>query len=304
MIAGRIAPDVVVVHEGTKERVPGDLSPGAHPLACRHQAECMGWLDAAMHDACVASAGKAGRVAGSELVDYDRVADLYKVGRAMPDEALDRWGRAVRPHVPAGGQVRVADVGAGTGVFAAAWPAWGASEVVAVEVSAAMADHGRGVAPYVRGVAEALPLAAGSIEVVWVSTAFHHFADKAAAVAEIDRVLAPDGVVLIRTFLAERARQSYFRLFPGIDKALRVCPDVAWFAGWFDPAGFTVRHVEDLRDVETTHYEAADWVQRMRYADSMLTALTDDEVATGVRRLRAAPDDTAVLDLSLVVLRR
>ncbi len=36
----------------------------------------------------------------------------------------------------------------------------------------------------------------------------------------------------------------------------------------------------------------------------MLTALTDDEVATGVQRLRATPNEPAVLDLSLIVLRR
>jgi SAM-dependent methyltransferase len=246
---------------------------------------------------------QAARMAGSELVDYERVADLYKVGRAVPGEVLDRWGRAVRPHLPAGGRVRVADVGAGTGIFAAAWPDWGASGVVAVEVSAAMAAHGRGAAPYVRAVAEALPLAAGSVDVVWLSTTFHHFADKAAAVAEIDRVLDPGGVVLIRTFLAEQARRSYFGLYPGIEKALRLCPDVAWHAGWFGP-GFRVHHVEDLRDVETTYAEAADWVERMRHADSMLTALTDDEVAMGVRRMRATPDETALLDLSLIVLRR
>jgi SAM-dependent methyltransferase len=254
-------------------------------------------------DAGSVSARQARRMAGSELVDYDRVADLYKVGRAMPGEVLDRWGRAVRPHLPAGGRVRVADVGAGTGIFAAAWPDWGASGVVAVEVSAAMAAHGRGTAPYVRAVAEALPLGAGSVDVVWLSTVFHHFADKAAAVAEIDRVLDPDGVVLIRTARAEQVRQGYFGLCPGIEKALRFCPDVASFAGWFGP-GFTVRHVEDLRDVETTYGEAADWVETMRHADSMLTALTDDEVAVGVRRLRATPDETAVLDMCLVVLRR
>lgn len=252
----------------------------------------------------VTSVRQARGMAGSELVDYDRVADLYRVGRAMPDDVLDRWGQAVRPHLPVGGRVRVADVGAGTGIFAAVWPSWGATGVVAVEASPAMATHGRRAASYVLGVAEALPLASGSVDVVWLSTAFHHFVDKAAAVAEVDRVLAPDGVVLIRTFLTARARQSYFRLFPGIEKALPLCPDVAWFSGWFGPAGFTVRHVEHPRDVETTYGEAADWVERMRHADSMLTALTDDEVATGVRRLRATPDETAVLDLSLVVFRR
>jgi ubiquinone/menaquinone biosynthesis C-methylase UbiE len=243
-------------------------------------------------------------MAGSELVDYERVADLYKAGRAMPNEALERWGAAVRSQLPAGRSVRVADVGAGTGIFAAAWPAWGASSVVAVEVSAAMAAHGRRAAPYVLGVAEALPLVADCVDVAWLSTAFHHFADKAMAVAEIDRVLAPGGVVLIRTFLAERADQSYFRMFPGIDKALRLCPDVAWFSRWLAQAGFTVRHVEDLRDVETTYGEAADWVERMRHADSMLTALTDDEVATGVRHLRATPGKATALDLSLIVLGR
>jgi ubiquinone/menaquinone biosynthesis C-methylase UbiE len=257
-----------------------------------------------MSNAGVAFVGQAARMAGSELVDYDRVADLYKEGRAIPHEVLDRWGRAVRPHLPPGGRVRVADVGAGTGIFAATWPAWGASSAVAVEVSAAMAAHGRSAAPYVLGVAEALPLAGDGVDVVWLSTAFHHFADKAAAVAEIDRVLAPGGPVLIRTFLAERARQSYFRMYPGIEKALRLCPDVTWFSRWFAAAGFTVRHVEDLRDVETTYGEAAHWVERMRHADSMLTALTDDEVAAGVRRLRTTPDEPAVLDLSLIVLRR
>jgi hypothetical protein len=62
--------------------------------------------------------------------------------------------------------------------------------------------------------------------------------------------------------------------------------------------------VEDVRDVETTCGEAAGWVEQMRHADSMLTALTDDEVATGVRRLRATPHEPAVLNLSLIVLRR
>jgi hypothetical protein len=89
-----------------------------------------------MSDAGVVFVRQAAPMAGSELVDYDRVADLYQEGRAMPHEVLDRWGRAVRPHLAADGRVRVADLGAGTGIFAAAWPAWGASNVVAVEVSA------------------------------------------------------------------------------------------------------------------------------------------------------------------------
>ena len=238
---------------------------------------------------------------GSKLVDYQKVAKVYVQGRALPADVLARWGAAVQPHLPKG-PLRVADVGAGTGIFAAAWPGWGAASVVAVEVSEAMAREGRAVAPYALGQAEALPLAASSVDVVWMSATFHHFADQAAAVTEIDRVLRPDGVVLIRTFLPDRL--SYFDRFPGIERALERVPGLDVFAARFEPHGFAVRHVEHVLDIQTTPGEAADWVERMRHADSLLTALTDDEVAEGVRRLRAAPDERAALEISLVVLGR
>jgi len=240
---------------------------------------------------------------GSELVDYQKVARLYSQGRALPDDVLARWGAAVRPHLPAG-PLRVADVGAGTGIFARAWPSWGAETVVAVEVAEAMAREGRAATPYALGQAEALPLAAASVDVVWMSATFHHFADQAAAVAEIDRVLRPDGVVLVRSLLADRTAESWFWVFPGYEKALVRALRQDAIAELFGHRGFDVRHVEDVPDAESTYGEAADWVERMRHADSLLTALTDDEVAAGVRTLRAAPGERATLDISLVVLGR
>ena len=113
-------------------------------------------------------------------------------------------------------------------------------------------------------------------------------------------VLGP--LVLIRTFLPDRL--SYFDRFPGIERALERVPGLDVFAARFEPHGFAVRHVEHVPDIQTTPREAADWVERMRHADSLLTALTDDEVAEGVRRLRAAPDERAALEISLVVLGR
>ena len=243
-------------------------------------------------------------MAGSELVDYEKVAKLYGKGRALPDDVLARWGAAVHPHLPAG-PLRVADVGAGTGIFAAAWPVWGADTVVAVEVAEAMAREGRAAAPYALGQAEALPLATGSLDVVWMSATFHHFADQTAAVTEIDRVLRPDGVVLIRSLLADRTASGWFGdFFPGSERALARALRLDALAGLFGHRGFTVRHVEEVPDLQTSCGEAADWVERMRHADSLLTALTDDEVAAGVRRLRATSGKRAPLDISLVVLGR
>ena len=52
----------------------------------------------------------------------------------------------------------------------------------------------------VRGTAETLPLADGSVDAVLVVDALHHFADHDAALAEAARVLAPGGVVVVREF--------------------------------------------------------------------------------------------------------
>lgn len=248
----------------------------------------------------------AGSGSGSELVDYDAAARRYHEGRALPAEVIDRWGATVRRHLPPGegGRLRVLDLGAGTGIFAAVWPSWGASHLVAVEVSAGMIAARGAAAPYVQGAAEALPLAAGSVDVAWLSATFHHYRDQSAAVAEIDRVLAPGGRVMIRTFLPERSLLGWFEVFPGRERALTRCIDVDEYADHFRPAGLGVVHVEEVRERSTTFGEAADWVERMRHADSLLTALTDDEVAAGVRALRSTPDDPAGLEISLVVLER
>ena len=56
-------------------------------------------------------------------VDYERVAALYQRGRSLPAEVLERCAAALRPYVPPGAS-RVVDVGAGTGIFAEAWPQW------------------------------------------------------------------------------------------------------------------------------------------------------------------------------------
>ena len=250
---------------------------------------------------------------GSELVDYEAAAARYHGGRAIPTEGLDRWGTAVRAHLPVpdpdhggpgGGRLRVLDLGAGTGIFAAAWPGWGATHVVAVEVTAAMIAARQAPAPYVRAQAERLPLVAGSVDLVWASTSFHHFRDPAAAVAEIGRVLAPTGRVMIRTLLPELSRPGWIGVFPGRERALARCIGVDGFADHFRPAGLGVVHVQEVPGRSTTFGEAADWVERMRHADSLLTALTDREVAAGVRALRSAPDEPAGMDLSLVVLVR
>jgi ubiquinone/menaquinone biosynthesis C-methylase UbiE len=135
----------------------------------------------------------------SPFVDYDAVADRYAVARALDADGRGRWGHAALgclPHRPRA----VADVGSGTGIFARAWTEWTNAQVIGVEPSPAMLRAARSMpverVRFVRAVAEALPLADRSVDVAWVSTAFHHFADQALAAREMARVLRADGRVL------------------------------------------------------------------------------------------------------------
>jgi len=242
----------------------------------------------------------------SKLVDYQAAAARYRTGRALPDDVLDRWGAAVRPHLGhlPNRTIRVADVGAGTGIFAAAWPRWTDATVVAVEPTPGMIAEGDPSVAYVRARAEALPVASRGVDVVWVSAALHHFTDQARAIAEFDRVLDDGGQVMIRTFLPERSGPTWLDSFPGRERAIARCIDLARLSGLLGAGGLVLCHIEELVEQTRTFAEIAEWVERMRHADSLLTALTDDEVAEGVRRLRSTPDERGGIGLSLVVFDR
>lgn len=240
------------------------------------------------------------------LVDYERVAELYEEGRALPAGVLARWEEAVRAYLPPSTQ-RVLDVGAGTGIFARAWPGWAPAAVVAVEPSAAMVRVGTQADPgvrFVRAVAEALPVHDGTADVVWVSTALHHFGDVHRAVDELGRVLRPAGRVFVRTYVPGRTELSWVDEFPGRARwQVRVHTEeelVSLFGGH----GFDLVDVRDVLEWTETYAESARWVARMRHADSILTALTDEEIDAGLEVLRSQPSKVARNELTLFVFGR
>ena len=195
------------------------------------------------------------------------------------------------PYLPTG-PVRVADVGAGTGIFAAAWPRWADVTVVAVEPAAAMAAAG------------ALPVRDGCVDVAWVSTALHHFADVDRAVREFGRVLGPDGRVLVRTHAPGRSEITWVDQFPGRAKWEARCYTERQLVDIFRPHGFDLVDAVEVVEGTESYAKSADWVERMRHADSMLTALSDEEVAEGVNRLRSTPARLGRLELSLFVFQQ
>lgn len=245
-------------------------------------------------------------VQASPYVDYGRHAALYQQGRAVPTDVLELWGAAVRPHLPSpqNPPLRVLDLGAGTGIFARIWPQWTSAAVVAIEPVGAMIREGRDGAPYAQGVAERLPLKDNTIDLVWASTTMHHFTDIHQAATEIRRVLQPAGKVMVRTHIPSQSVISWLEALPEAVRARAEsrAPDLDWYASIFEPHGLTIDHVENVREERGTYADAAAWIDRMRHADSLLTALTDDEIAVGLEALRSDPTKPAHTALTLFVL--
>jgi SAM-dependent methyltransferase len=124
-------------------------------------------------------------------------------GHAAGDdlEQLAAWGRALAPG-------RVLDLATGGGHTALAFAAI-APQVVACDLTEPMLGAARGLlrdkgattATFVAGDVEALPFRDGAFDLVTCRIAAHHFADVAAAVREVRRVLRPGGSFLLQDIL-------------------------------------------------------------------------------------------------------
>src|SRR5689334_12163722 len=138
-------------------------------------------------------------LAGEVGMALSMVAGRGQVARAIVDEATLT------------GHDRVADIGCGPGSAVRVAAAHGA-QVTGIDPSPVALRMARilsrnspaGQVTYSPGSAEQLPLPEESVTVVWSISSVHHWADPAAGCAEIHRVLAPGGRVL----LAERLLRS------------------------------------------------------------------------------------------------
>jgi SAM-dependent methyltransferase len=162
----------------------------------------------------VAESGADDRVLGEVLAARERRAVDFFAGLAEqwdtirgeyehPDIALGAVAALAAPGL------RVLDIGTGTGAML---PVFGAAAelVVALDHSPAMlnraaalcTDEGLETVTLCNGVLEALPFADGAFGACHSGMVLHHVADPAGAVAEMARVTAPGGRVLVSAFAA------------------------------------------------------------------------------------------------------
>jgi SAM-dependent methyltransferase len=209
---------------------------------------------------------------------FDRTADLYaEAARAKDWSAFVEWCR------PQPGQ-RALDVGAGPGLLSAALRDL-VGEAVALDPSEALLGHAPDAVRRVVGNAESMPFGDGEFDLVTSVNSLHHVADLTRALAEMARVLAPGGTLVVQDYLAdpdparaerwetvERLRDPGHRRLPregevaGLLATAGLAPDgeMRWRSSW---------QVEPWLAMSATPAAQADEARRLIGADSFsLTA--------------------------------
>jgi SAM-dependent methyltransferase len=100
-------------------------------------------------------------------------------------------------HLSIPAAARIVDVGCGTGATAAALRRFGSVMGVDMSPLALRCCRRRGLERLMQGVAEALPLPDGSIDVIVATDVLEHLDDDLAALVEFRRVLQPGGHAVI-----------------------------------------------------------------------------------------------------------
>lgn len=108
--------------------------------------------------------------------------------------------RCMRERIEGRGHARALDVGCGEGRLCRMMRDWGVRDTVGIDPTRALLDRARELDPrsqYDQGVAEALPYGDAAFDLVVSCLSLIDIADFRTAIAEMARVLAPGGTLLV-----------------------------------------------------------------------------------------------------------
>jgi ubiquinone/menaquinone biosynthesis C-methylase UbiE len=227
-------------------------------------------------------------------MDYDAtgIPAVYDLGRSHGPEVLDLWMVTLQRFLPNDCFRTILDLGCGTGRFTEPLATRFAASVFGVDPSAKMlaqarAKRSRGTTRYVRGSGEAIPLASGMIDLIFMSMVFHHFTSPHTAARECQRVLRRGGTVFIRAGTTEHiSAYPYVPFMPATKPLLyERLNSKNEITQTFGMVGFALAATDVVvQQIAPTHAAYAD--KLAAGGDSILASLNPGELDEGLAALR------------------
>jgi ubiquinone/menaquinone biosynthesis C-methylase UbiE len=240
-------------------------------------------------------------------MDYDAtdISVVYDRGRNHGPEVLGLWMNVVSSHVEGQRINTILDLGCGTGRFSEALAVRFDADVIGIDPSIKMLEQARGKRRdrrirYEIGRGESIPLAANSVDLIFMSMIFHHFDNPRLAARECRRVLRNRATGFLRAGTRERiSSYPYVDFFPESRPILEEClPTNTFVREVFEAAGFRTITFEVVNQQIAQNY--ATYAEKLSVgADSVLARLSPSEFAAGMQALRlhcARIDDQAVFE--------
>lgn len=231
----------------------------------------------------------------SKTYEAASVTKRYDSAREMPRETIDLWVSELRRMLPATEIRMVLDLGCGTGRFSSALQCEFGCPVVGVEPSSEMLNQARRRSPksveWKNGSAERIPLADGTVDVVWMSQVFHHLEDTSHAFGEMRRVLRPSGWLAVRNGTREADRKiEWLRCFPEAQSvdAERI-PSRQQIVDAAVTVGFQFEQIKTVYQYVAASY-AEYYAKISQRGLSSLIVISDESFQAGLRRLRTWVD--------------
>jgi ubiquinone/menaquinone biosynthesis C-methylase UbiE len=229
-------------------------------------------------------------------LDYDKtdIPERYDEGRDHGPAFLQQWMTVIATHI---GETcgTVTDLGCGTGRFSRGLAESFDATVIGLDPSKKMLhqaqrhrSHKRVF--YVCGRGEALPLAADSADLIFISMVFHHFTDPQVVAGECRRVLREHGHVCLRTASREQIPMyPYVPFFPASRALLEQrIPSLQSQCAVFQNASFEARFAGVVTQQIAADY--SDYAGKLSTrSDSILISLPDEDFNAGINAVRSAP---------------
>lgn len=223
--------------------------------------------------------------------DYGPIAATYD--QRYRQETFRGVSRLLRSLVDQRRPRTIVEIGCGTGHWLAQMP--DDLRVVGIDRSAAMlarAQSKRTRSDLVRADAAALPLAPGSVDLLYCINALHHFPSPERFLHAAGRLVAPTGNILIIGSDPRKAAREWdvYEYFDGVR-----ANDVARFPSsrqireWLAGAGFEIEAVGTAHPIRQRYVGPEVLRQHFlgRRGTSQMALLTDDAYQAGIARIKA-----------------